>query len=359
MNEAAVDLYYKFRAKNFPQTKLDNYIPVDGVEVKFLDSCNRSCIFCVNEDFAGKVKNPLDTEKFNQALFEWINDPEEYEKPLIVYGTGGEPLIDLDLVEHVFHPLGDKGITTRIVTNGTLLDQKRISRLVDMKLTGVKVTFNTLQNDRLMALMKGSRDGDAEKLLKNIHLAKKAGLWMFVRIGMGQHNYDEVVKIYRIMKDFGVDVVQIKPWIPSGLGAKNQDELSLSPRGLYDAFTEIALQLHDELQQPGSTELTVSCYPPARDLGFVVKDCANIAKLYCEPCRHTLICNFADEYMGSWYPEQGGLLACVKRRRELYTKIMDHHGVASCPARLNWSTPTKVISQTPQWKACKIPVVAQ
>jgi hypothetical protein len=121
----------------------------------------------------------------------------------------------------------------------------------------------------------------------------------------------------------------------------------------------IAMQLYDELQQPSATELTVSCYPPARDLGFTVKDCANIAKIYCEPCGHTLICNFADEYVGSWYPENGGLLSCVKKRRELYPKIMDQHGVASCPARLNWNTPTSVISPTPEWKSVKIPVVVK
>lgn len=352
------DPYYKFRVKNFPQMKLQDYIPVDGVEVKFLDSCNRSCIFCVNEDFAGKATNPLDAEKFNQSLFDWIDSPDEPEKPLAVYGTGGEPLIDLNLVEKVFRPLGERCITTRIVTNGTLLDEKRIARLIDMRLTGVKVTFNTLQSERLMALMKGSREGEADKLLANVIAAKKAGLWVFVRIGMGQHNFDEVVKIYRIMRDAGVDVVQIKPWISSGLAQKNQGGLSLSPRGLYDTFTHIAMELYDELQEPSNTELTVSCYPPARHLGFTVKDCANVAKIYCEPCGHVLICNFANEYVGCWYPKNGGLLACVKKRRELYPKIMDQHGVASCPARFNWNEPTSVVNPTPEWKNIKIPVTA-
>ena len=40
----------------------------------------------------------------------------------------------------------------------------------------------------------------------------------------------------------------------------------------------------------------------------------------------------------------------MQRRRELYPQIMDEHGVASCPARLNWSLPTSVMSPAPEWK---------
>ena len=87
------DRYRKFRAENFPQTELSRYVPADGVEVKFLDGCNRSCIFCVNEDYIGKRLNPLDAERFLVSFFDWFDDPREPEKPEAVYGTGGEPLM--------------------------------------------------------------------------------------------------------------------------------------------------------------------------------------------------------------------------------------------------------------------------
>lgn len=348
------DPYAKFRASNFPQTDLASYVPVDGVEVKFLDGCNRSCVFCVNEDFIGKRLNPLDVERFNASLGAWL-DGDEPEKPEAVYGTGGEPLMALDLVEPVFAPLAARGVTTRIVTNGTLLYGDRLKRLVDMGLSGVKVTYNTADEDRLGELMKGSKPGDPARVLDNIRAAKQAGLWVFVRIGMGRHNYDEVVSLYRTMADAGVDVLQIKPWIPSGLAAKNQREISLSPTRLFDVFCEFA---EDVAGREDGPEVTVSCYPPARELGFTVKDCANVAKIYCEPCGHALICNFSDEYLGSWFPEEGGLEKVVARRRELYPRIMDDHGVASCPARLNWSDPTSVVSPSPQdWKR-ELPVVS-
>ncbi|WP_084701278.1 radical SAM protein [Cryptosporangium arvum] len=345
----STDPYRKFRVQNFPQTNLSNYLPVDGVEVKLLDGCNRSCIFCVNEDHIGKRLNPIDTERFVRSVIEWSESPDEPEKPEAIYGTGGEPLMAMDLVEEVFGPLASRGLTTRLVTNGTLLTRDRIARLTAIGLTGVKVTYNTMQEDRLMALMKGAKPNDTKQLLENIGKAKEAGLWVFVRIGMGQHNADEAAAIYRVMRDLGVDVVQIKPWIPSGYAAQAQNELSLRPSALYDRFADIMMELYEELDT-GGPELTTSCYPPARQLEFTVKDCANVAKIYCEPGGEALVCNFADEYLGNWYPEEGGLLGVVARRRELYPRMMDDHGVASCPARLNWSTPGPVVSPAPQWK---------
>jgi len=344
------DRFRKFRVANFPQTALADYIPVDGVEVKFLDGCNRSCTFCVNEDYIGKRLNPLDAEKFVESLLTWIDDPDEPEKPEAVYGTGGEPLMALDLVDTVFRPLGERGITTRLVTNGTLLDANRIEKLVDMKLSGVKVTYNTADSDKLLEIMKGAHAKDTVTILDNIRMAKEAGLWVFIRVGLGQHNLDEVPTLYRMMREIGVDVVQIKPWIPSGFASKNADTLSLRPAKLFDTFASIMEELYDEIHDGEGPEVTVSCYPPARNLEFVVKDCANVAKIYCEPCGHALVCNFSDEYLGSWYPEDGGLLAAVAKRRELYPRIMDDHGVASCPARLNWSSPTGVVSPAPEWK---------
>jgi molybdenum cofactor biosynthesis enzyme MoaA len=348
----ADDPYRKFRVENFPQTDLADYVPVDGVEVKFLDGCNRSCSFCVNEDFIGKRLNPLDTERFIASMLAWVDDPDEPEKPEAIYGTGGEPLMALDLVDAVFRPLAERGLTTRLVTNGTLLDDRRVGRLVDIGLSGVKVTYNTLQSDRLLSLMKGAHASDVDSLLVNIRRAKDAGLWVFIRMGLGQHNRDEVVALYRTMREIGVDVFQIKPWIPSGLAAQNQSELSLSPGKLVSTFADAMAELYDEIEDGEGPEVTVSCYPPAREMGFVVKDCANVAKIYAEPCGHALICNFSDEYLGSWFPEDGGLKACVAKRRELYPKIMDQHGVASCPARLNWTKPTSVVSPTPtNWKS--------
>ncbi len=338
------DPYKKFRVSNFPQTDLADYIPVDGIEIKFLDGCNRSCTFCVNSDFAGKPLNAVDADLFMRSLTDWLDDETETEKPLALYGTGGEPLMVLDLVERIFRPVSERGLVTRLVTNGTLLDKRRVQRLVDMKLTGLKVTFNTAQDARLIALMRGSRAGDAQRILDNIKRAKDAGLWLFVRIGLGKHNQDEAVRLYHTLHGIGVDVVQIKPWIPSGMARTNQEELSLDRAELFALFQGIADELSVDFNRNEGPELTVSCYPPARDLGFSVKDCANVAKIYCEPGGNAGICNFADEHLGSWYPEEGGLLACVRRRRELYDSVMDKHGVASCPARYNWSKPSTVVS---------------
>jgi hypothetical protein len=262
----------------------------------------------------------------------------------------------MDLVERVFAPLAERGLTTRLVTNGTLLNAARIERLVRIRLTGLKVTFNSARDDRLATLMGNAKAGDAEKILTNIRRAKDAGLWIFVRIGIGQHNYDEVMVIYEMLRAIGVDVIQIKPWIPSGFASTNAHELCLAPQQLHETFSMIAATLGSDVLSASHPELTVSCYPPARALGFTVKDCANVAKIYCDPCGHASICNFASEHLGSWFPEDGGLLSCVRRRREIYQRVMDDHGVASCPARYNWTAPSEVFSPRASTRYGKLPI---
>ena len=274
--------FRKFQVENFPWTNLASYLPTDGVEVKFLDGCNRACTFCVNEDYIGKKLNPLDSGKFVQSLFDWIDDPDEPEKPEAVYGTGGEPLMALDLVDGVFRPLGRRGIPTRLVTNGTLLNESRLRRLVDMKLSGV--------GDRLQARPTASacrpheeiKEGDTHRVLDNIKHAKEAGLWVFVRIGMGKHNHDEVVTLYRTLEAAGVDVVQVKPWIPWAWRR---------PTTTTCAFRRASWSTRSRASRTGcptcwrapGPELTVSCYPPARQLGFTVKDCANVRRSTRDP----------------------------------------------------------------------------
>lgn len=324
-----------FRAANLPQTNLAEFIPVYGLEIKFLDGCNRSCSFCVNEDDIGIPLNLIDTEKMNQSIHDVLDAPSPYGMCDVVYGTGGEPLMVVEKVVEIFKPLGNRGVATCLVTNGLVLNERRLHQLCDAYLTGIKITCNTLDGERLVQLQRGGGLHDVHRLVRNIANAKAAGLFVFVRIGLGKINANEVLRIYERMAKIGIDVLQIKPWVPSGRAAYNRGDLSLSPHQLRNVFAELA----PRIAQSRRPEVTVSCFPPARDYGFTVKDCANVAKIYCEPNGNARVCNFVDSYLGSWLPENGGLRSVLERRRTRYADMMDCHGVKTCPARWNWSAP--------------------
>lgn len=119
----------------------------------------------------------------------------------------------MDPVDAICSSIKDLGLTSRLVTNGTLLTPNRIEQLLKIGITGVKVTYNTLQQERLIQLMGGAKPGDERRILDNIVAVKDAGLWIYVRIGLGQHNFDEIIDLYRVLCDMKVDVIQIKPWI--------------------------------------------------------------------------------------------------------------------------------------------------
>lgn len=338
------DLYDYFRVCNMHKSNLSNFIPIEGVEVKVLDGCNRACRFCVNEDFKGKELNIIDVDLFLQRLNTWIEDTELDEKPAIIYLTGGEPLLALYELQKIIAFAKTKDIATRLVTNGTLLSPEIIEKLSDVGLTGIKITYTTSDSERLLQLVGGADKNDPQLILENIKAAKQAGLWVFVRIGIGRHNYDEVYSIYKAMKEAKVDVVQFKPWVASGLAEENNDELLLKPQELDELFDSLSNMIGKTDIKSDKPEITVSCYPPARKYGFIVKDCANIAKIYCESDGATYICNFADEYMGNWKTSTDSFKAILKRRRDLYSDMIDNNGIMSCPSRLNWSEQKPVVS---------------
>jgi len=88
-------------------------------------------------------------------------------------------------------------------------------------------------------------------------------------------------------------------------------------------------------------EVTVCCCPPAREVGLEVKDCANIAKFCCADGNDT-VCNLASGWLGNW-TEPDGLIKAVRKRRTLYSYMMDDHGVASCPACYRWKNPQPIV----------------
>jgi len=95
------------------------------------------------------------------------------------------------------------------------------------------------------------------------------------------------------------------------------------PGGAEPAARTTSRGLHASCRGPTDRpgpELTASCYPPTRNMGFVTKDCANVAKIYCAPDGQALVCNYAAEHLGSWHPDER-----PARAAGVFHPSADHH----------------------------------
>jgi cyclic pyranopterin phosphate synthase len=150
-----------------PMTMVDSFgRKVTGLRIALTPRCNLKCIYCHHE---GEV-NP---EK--EISTEMVVNVARAAADLGVRSlklTGGEPLLRRDLADLIMQMPQDLNIS--LTTNGILLAEQAKS-LAEAGLDRVNVSLDSLNSETYRAIT-GGREGDLEKVLAGIDVAKEAGL---------------------------------------------------------------------------------------------------------------------------------------------------------------------------------------
>ncbi len=109
--------------------------------------CNLDCVYCYEED--RKRACSMD-EQTTRNVIEWIKHKVEEAEldTLNITFYGGEPLLNVECIEHIsndlFPWLEERGIElgARIITNGVLLTKKMTRRLVECGIQSATVTLD-------------------------------------------------------------------------------------------------------------------------------------------------------------------------------------------------------------------------
>jgi cyclic pyranopterin phosphate synthase len=150
-----------------PMTMVDSFgRNVTGLRIALTPRCNLKCIYCHHE---GEV-NP---EK--EISTEMVVNVARAAADLGVRSlklTGGEPLLRRDLADLIMQMPQDLNIS--LTTNGIFLAEQAES-LAEAGLDRVNVSLDSLNSETYRAIT-GGREGDLEKVLAGIDVAKEAGL---------------------------------------------------------------------------------------------------------------------------------------------------------------------------------------
>ncbi|MDQ0202465.1 radical SAM/SPASM domain-containing protein [Pectinatus haikarae] len=188
-----------------------NSYPIE-VTLESTKKCNLSCVMC--------SYNHWDTTN-NTADFDFDMSYSEYVKPiiasadLIALQLWGEPLMSkslfplLDLIKSVNASEQD----VRFVTNGTLLSDRNISKLLDSSLTHIDISTDAATSITYRKI----RDRDFSKLTQNIknlttqkHSHHKK-LNICLNMCAMRENINEVVDFVKLAHNLGADKCHIKP----------------------------------------------------------------------------------------------------------------------------------------------------
>jgi radical SAM protein with 4Fe4S-binding SPASM domain len=201
------------------------------------DACNLRCIHC-EADAGHRDPAELTTQ---EAL--------DLTGELAAAGcasvnlTGGEPLLRRDW-PLIARALVDRGVEVTVITNGLLVSEARISRMIDAGVTGAAVSLDGLReaHDTIRvpaAPRRGKRScfGDA---LRAIDRLAASPLRTAVITQVHKRNFDDLEAMHELLSGRGVDVWQVQLAMPLGRLWRIRFDYLLDPSQLPDLTVRLA-----------------------------------------------------------------------------------------------------------------------
>jgi len=240
--------------------------------------CNLDCLHCGSECKKDANVKDMPSADFLRALDE-VSEIIEPNKTMIVL-VGGEALVRDD-IEDVGLKLYEKGFPWGVVTNGMLLNQKRLDSLLNAGLRSITVSLDGLKDSHNW-LRRNERSFDnalnAVKLLSTV-----PDLTYDVVTCVNQRNFDELEQIKEMLIDAGLKKWRVFTIIPIGR-AKEQEMLQLPPNQ-FKALFEFIKKTREE----GRIKLNYGCEGflgnyerEVRDYFFFCRAGINVSSVLCD-----------------------------------------------------------------------------
>jgi GTP 3',8-cyclase len=217
------------------------------------NQCNLNCFYCHNEG-QPKANNFLSVELFQHLLRVIHRRNEGLE---IVTFSGGEPLLHENL-EHFVRALQSVTRQRTVVTNGLLLDKRRLASLREAGVTKFRIGVDSL-------IRSHSRPGSALPQTRSIHevleLLQSEQMHYELNVVLTEFNRNELLKLLRFCREHqvsakffehikvmsvrsaaGVTEAEAQPYVPFG---EFESALRIifpdavhSPSGVFDGANE-------------------------------------------------------------------------------------------------------------------------
>jgi len=259
--------YYSLKKENYLLAK-ELYLNGDveakafpiRATVQTTDFCNLKCIMC--QIHSQREKHKLQFMKKNdfdivvEKLFPYLVE---------IHPTNiGEPLLS-DWFEYFLDKVIEYGILLDITTNGTLLDEKKINKILS-NLLDIKISFDGIKRETFEKIRKGADFNivvnNIDKLLKAKAGSESRGT-ITLQMTLFDFNYHELLDIIKFAKNKGIDRVKAYHVFSyseevnkfSLFNKLEQfEEIRISAIGLADELN-IALELSEPINDNGTKDL--------------------------------------------------------------------------------------------------------
>jgi MoaA/NifB/PqqE/SkfB family radical SAM enzyme len=189
--------------------KFPSQVIVDITEV-----CNLACIHCPHPEFKKSLHygGRYLEQELNKKLVDEVKKFGQGFTQYIRYSSEGEPLLHPDAYEMIEYAVSHSGVFVTLTTNGTIMNEKRIQKLLDTGLHMIDISIDAFAPETYTIIRKGKLDITRANVLKLIELVKdsKSKTKVVVSYIEQSENYKETKDFKAFWQDHGADYVVIR-----------------------------------------------------------------------------------------------------------------------------------------------------
>jgi len=195
--------------------------------------CNLRCIHCENSCGESSARE-LSCEQIEATAQELAALGCQH-----VHITGGEPLLHPQW-ERLCRAIADSGLRTSLITNGTLLDDDRLTRAVDVGVQAVGVSIDGLQATHDSIRLRPAAGPSPWQLAMAAAERAQPHLQTVVITAVNRRNLAELPALRQALADIGIRRWQIQLVIPVGRALEIAKPFVIAPADLERLMAFIA-----------------------------------------------------------------------------------------------------------------------
>ncbi|MDA7830936.1 MarR family EPS-associated transcriptional regulator [Candidatus Pelagibacter sp.] len=215
-------------------SKFPSQVMLDITEV-----CNLACIHCTHPIFKESseyAKAFLSTE-LNKKMVDEVKEHGQGITKYIRYTSNGEPLVHPKSYEMLTYAVENSGTKVTLTTNGTLLKEKKMLKLLESGIHMIDVSIDAAKNKTYEKIrVNGDLDITKKNVIKLIELAEKAGgrTKILVSFVEQKDNSLEVESFRDFWKNAGASEVLIRKLHTNAGSNEDNHKQNLEKKGVVE-----------------------------------------------------------------------------------------------------------------------------
>lgn len=180
------------------------------INLELTAGCNMKCRHCYNfwREDSTNVRDKITIEQMDKIIDQVIE-----AKVFHLVLTGGEPMMNMEALEHGIRRCSEKGISTSVNSNLMLATPEKIQKLKDAGLDHVLTSLNSYRaevNDYMV-----HQKNALERIVRGIKFAIAGGIRVSANMIISEPNKHDVYETARLCSELGVQRLFATRLVPS------------------------------------------------------------------------------------------------------------------------------------------------